>query len=165
MFIDEKGKLFSKVSIVDILILLFFICIVAFVGMKYVVPNEKFSASNFVDCEYTITIENVRDASVNAMKKSIGKSAFDSKGVNIGRVKEVVSVENYKKGVAQTVGSMELAEMPDKYVVKAVIETSGTKTYDSIMIANKSEITVGNNLLISTPEIMVEAIVSDIVIK
>ncbi len=165
MFIDENGKLFSKVSIVDIVICVFLICIIAFVGIKFVAPSEKFSTSNFVECEYTITVENVRDASVDALKKSVGKSAFDSKGVNIGTVKEVVSVENYKKAVAKTDGSMELAEMPDKYVVKTVIETSGTKTYDSIMIANKSEITVGNNLLISTPEIMVEAIVSDIVIK
>ena len=38
--LDEKGRLFGKINIVDLLIVLVLIAAVAFVGIKYVMPHN-----------------------------------------------------------------------------------------------------------------------------
>ncbi|MFA7636420.1 MAG: DUF4330 domain-containing protein [Monoglobales bacterium] len=165
MIIDEKGRLFSKVSIVDIAIVIFIICAAAFVGLKFLAPVGTFAGAEQVNCEYTFKVQNVRQASVDALKKSVGENAYDSTGVFLGTVKEVKKVEPYMVAVKKTDGTMALSESPDKFSIEVSVEVSGIKTVDSIMVSNKRELSVGSHLSISTPEIVVETVITEINVK
>ncbi len=165
MIIDEKGRLFSKISIVDVAVAIFIICAVAFVGLKFFSPGGRLSGAEQINCEYTFKVQNVRQASVDALKKSEEKNVYDSTGVYLGTVKEIKNIQPHKDSVIKADGSMVLAEVPDKFDVEVVAIVSGKKTIDSIMISNKRELSVGSSLSISTPEITVEVIITDITEK
>ena len=162
MFIDEKGRLFSKISIVDILVLIFVVCAALFVGLKFFAPAENITGAQETAYEYTFKVENVRQASVDALKRSEGKSVYDSKGTFLGTLKQIVSTETYKDAVTMPDGTMISAEVPDKYSVKAVVDVTARKTTDSIMVSNKAELSVGSHLSITTPEITVEVVITGI---
>ena len=165
MIIDEKGRLFSKISIVDIAVLLFVICAVAFVGLKFFAPAGNLASAEQVNCEYTFKVQNVRQASVDALEKSVGMNVTDSAGVFLGTLKSLDDVGPYRAIVTKPDGSMIKAEVPDKYELKATVEVSGTKTTDSIMVSNKRELSVGSHLSVTTPEITVEVVITGINVK
>ena len=162
MFIDEKGRLFSKISIVDIFVLIFVLCAALFVGLKFFAPAENITGAQETAYEYTFKVENVRQASVDALKRSEGKSVYDSKGTFLGTLKQIVSTEPYKDAVTMPNGTMVSAEVPDKYSVKAAVDVTARKTTDSIMVSNKAELSVGSHLSITTPEITVEVVITGI---
>ena len=58
MFIDEKGRLFSKISIVDILVLIFVVCAALFVGLKFFAPAENITGSQETAYEYTFKVND-----------------------------------------------------------------------------------------------------------
>ncbi len=162
MFLDEKGRLFSKVSIVDIAVAIFLICAILFVGLKFFAPPGNVNSAEETAYEYTFKVENIRQASVDALKKSEGMSVYDSEGAFLGTVKEIVSVKPYETAVVKSDGTMVQAEVPDKYTVKAAVEVTAKKTTDSIMVSNKREISVGNHMSITTPEITVEVVITSV---
>lgn len=165
MIIDEKGRLFSKISIVDIAVVIFVICAVLFVGLKFFAPSGNLDGVETVNCEYTFRVENIRQASVDALKKSEGKYVYDSEGVYIGTLKEITAIASYTTSVTKTDGTMEIAEMPDKFEIDALVEVEGKKTTDSIMVSNKREISTGSHLSVTTPEITVEVVITGITVK
>lgn len=165
MIIDEKGRLFSKISIVDIAVLVFVICAAAFIVMKFFAPAGNLAGAEQVNCEYIVKVQNVRQASVDAIEKSVGMNVTDSTGVFLGTLKKIDSVKPYQSIVTKPNGSMVLADMPEKFELLASIEVSGTKTTDSIMVSNKRELSVGSHLSITTPEITVEVVVTKIGVK
>lgn len=162
MIIDEKGRLFSKISIVDIAVLVFVICAVAFVGLKFFAPAGNLTGAGQVDCEYTFKVENIRQASVTALEKSVGMNVTDSSGVFLGTLKEIESVAPYKSAVTKPDGSMLQAEIPEKFELVGTVGVSGIKTTDSLMVSNKRELSVGSHLSITTPEITVEVVITKI---
>ena len=56
MFLDEKGRLFSKVSIVDIAVAIFLICAVLFVGLKFFAPPGNVNSAEETAYEYTLSV-------------------------------------------------------------------------------------------------------------
>ena len=165
MIIDEKGRLFSRISIVDLAVLVFVICAVVFVGLKFFAPAGNILGAEQVNCEYTVKVENIRQASVDALSKSVGMNVTDSSGVFLGTLKDIKSVSPYQSAVTKPDGSMVKAEMPEKYELVATVSVSGTKTTDSIMVSNKRELSVGSHLSIITPEITVEVVITGITVK
>ena len=162
MFLDEKGRLFSKVSIVDIAVVIFLICAVLFVGLKFFAPPGNISSAEEMAYEYTFKVDNIRQASVDALKKSEGMSVYDSEGAFLGNIREVTEIIPYKATVIKADGTMVNAQVPDKYTVKATVEVTGKKTTDCIMVSNKREISVGNHMSITTPEITVEVVITSV---
>lgn len=162
MIIDEKGRLFSKISIVDIAVLVFVICAALFVGLKFFAPAGDIADAQQITYEYSFRVDNIRQASVDALEKSQGQSVYDSEGVFLGTLTDITSVEPYKTAVTKSDGSMTEAEVPGKFTVKAAASVVAKKTTDSIMVSNKRELSVGSHLSITTPEITAEVVITGI---
>ena len=95
MIVNEQGKLFGKISIIDIAVLL---CIVVFAGavaVRFVMPS-KFGET-MQTYTYTSTVKEVRQESVDAIEKSINKVWYDEKGTPIGTLKDVKKSEFEEK--------------------------------------------------------------------
>ena len=165
MIIDEKGRLFSKISIVDIAVLVFVICAGLFIGLRFFAPAGNIADAEQKTYEYSFRVDNVRQASVDAIKKSQGQNVYDSEGVFLGTITEITSVEPYKTTVTKADGSMTEAEVPDKYTVKVAASVVAKKTTDSIMVSNKRELSVGSHFSATTPEITVEVVITGITAK
>jgi hypothetical protein len=77
MVIDEKGRLFGKISIVDILVVLVMIGLIAGVYFKFFVIDKDHNAANYDTIEYKLLIRAVRQQSVDAME--VGADIYDVK--------------------------------------------------------------------------------------
>lgn len=92
MIIDSKGKLFGKVSIIDVLIVLVVVAAVAGVGIKM----TKSNASPFTAKEDKVIVtffgEESPDYSVKGAKVGDSVKDFD-KGSDFGKVKEALKID------------------------------------------------------------------------
>jgi hypothetical protein len=85
-FLDERGRFFGKVNIVDVIVLLVIIAVVAFA----VVRTTGGSSTTF-PVTVTYTVEEVRQATVNALTDAVAAKGTvrDDGGTVLGKVVEV----------------------------------------------------------------------------
>jgi len=90
LIIDNKGRLFGKISIIDILIILIIIAAAAGIGYKY---TKSKTASPFVktdDIQVRFYVEEAPDFAVNAVK--IGDPVKESlQNTGLGRVSDITT--------------------------------------------------------------------------
>lgn len=123
--LDEKGRLFGKINIVDLLIVLVVIAAVAFVGIKYVLPKE--SNVELADIEMKVYIDNTFKFVESELKE--GASVYDSTDkVTIGTCKSWESRPYYEavSGTGDVAPQMALIE--NKCTVELVIDAKGQMT-------------------------------------
>lgn len=167
MIIDEKGRLFSKVSIIDLALVLLLILAIGFVGFKIIGAEglENVGNSKVEPYEITFKVSGIRQVSVDALEKSVGKPVSDAWSAKLGKLKKIESVEPYKTTAVKDDGTVVEVEMPEKYVVTLVLEVDGIKTDDSIMLENKRKFSIGSSMILSTKEIAAETIITKIIKK
>lgn len=159
MIVNEQGKLFGKISIVDIAVVACILMFAAAIGVRFVLPSKL--NVNAGEYTYSATVKNVRIESVTAIKNDVGKMWYDEKGNEVGRL---ISAEEkpYVSEVAKTDGSIVLAEVPGKYTVEMQFEASALKGTSSILLGGKREVSNGSNLLANSESIAVTYTISDI---
>lgn len=120
--LDEKGRLFGKINIVDLLIVVVIIAAVAFVGIKYVLPHadeapkDEVEIHVFVDNTYRFVTDQL----------AAGTSVYDSTDkVEMGTL-ESWEVHPYYEAVLGT-GDVNpvMTEIPDKCTVEVVLKVKG----------------------------------------
>ena len=164
MFINKEGKLFGKISIIDIAVVVCVILAVAVIGAKFVFPGSRLAGGSMKDCEYTVTVQNIRQESVDAINKSMDLPWFDVNDVEIGKIKEIISIEPYEKELKKSDGSMVLAPVPERYTVKFRMAGKATKGNCAAMLGGKREAMHGSHITIESPEIALEVLITDVVI-
>ncbi len=84
-FIDRQGRLFGKVSVVDILILVLLVALVFFAFVRFSEP-----AATAVTVETKLTMERQRDPTVSQFE--VGAPVYDEGGAFLGYVDKVEAV-------------------------------------------------------------------------
>ncbi len=144
MIIDEKGKLFGKVNIIDLVIILVIIAAVAFVGFKFLAPGMN-NADTAGVAEVKFYIEEVSD--FVADKIQIGDRLMDeAKNVSLG----VVTNIEFAPAVSYGTNSEGKWVTSSKEGYKSMIltgEVQATK-YDHGMIVNASKYYVGHTFVL-----------------
>ncbi|MBR2877813.1 MAG: DUF4330 domain-containing protein [Clostridia bacterium] len=161
MIIDEKGRLFGKVSIVDIAVILFIVVVAVALVWRFAGMKDETAKVQDIKCSYECIVDNVRIESVNAVKNDIGKDVYDSQGRKIGTL---VSAEEmpYETEIITDRGDIRLAEVPDKYSIKLTFEGTGRKANSGYVSGAGYEISIGSKPLLSLHTIDVEAQVLNI---
>lgn len=163
MIIDEKGKLFGKLSVVDILIALIIIAAVFVVGVKIFGSGGAIRGST-VACEYTMSVKNIRAESVDAITRSTGLDLYDTKGYNVGTIKEITEVKPYEMYVNKSDGTIVKAAVPERFEIKFKVQSEAAKSGNSYLLGGKSEVSNASNLTVSTELITVESVISEITV-
>lgn len=72
--IDEKGRLFGKLSVIDLLVVLILIAAAAFVGVRLARRSTgPITSSNEVTMVYTVRVSNIEPASYDVVKRFVDK--------------------------------------------------------------------------------------------
>ncbi len=148
MIINEKGKLFGKISIIDIIVLL---CIlVAGFGLytKLTAPAAKKVETQNQSIEYSLLIKDVRIGTVKALKNSdvVINSLTKEHTGNIVAVSEAPTM----RIVELTDGTVQAIEIPDKYDVTVTIRLDGKVNDMGFYTATNQSLTVGSTQNIQT---------------
>lgn len=81
-FIDDRGRLFGRVSVVDIIVLLLIVAVVAFAWARFFGDQEKTKGYRMV-----LYVERMRDPAVT--ESNVGDKVRDDTGAALGRIEKV----------------------------------------------------------------------------
>lgn len=125
MIMDSKGKLFGKISIVDILVVLVIVVVICGVCFRFSGNRGKavVSSNSFT---YTLEVNNVRQATCDAVEKSVGGHFFscEKTGDDMG-VLTSFDAEPGTLMVEKADGTSVMAEVPGNYNLKLHFKIDG----------------------------------------
>ncbi len=159
MILDKKGKLFGKISIIDLFVLL--VIVVGVIGVfstKSILDKEKvlsqsgnmlISSSKQADkLEIAFEVKGVRSFTKDAIV--VGDNVFVvSNDRLLGKVARVECVPS-KRMVVTTKGKVYEAEVPERYDVTMYVETNGKKKEEGYFTDSNIKLIIGGEMEVKT---------------
>lgn len=119
--IDNKGKLFGKISIVDLLIVLLVVVAIGATVFKFGFSAHKDVNEAGSKIEYVVKVEGVRDFTVDSIKE--GAELYDDESdAFIGTVKGIEVKESMDYALKND-GTTVYTSKPDRYDVYLTVES------------------------------------------
>lgn len=157
--IDSKGKLFGKVSVVDIMVVAVLIVLVVFATSKFDQTQQTRNSDKTI--EYTAKVYFVRQPTVDAINENLnGIVEYDTKKA-IGDIVDV-KVEKAKEITELSDGTYKLVEHEDKYDVELTLKAKGTETVDNYYTEDGKALIVGDVLSMYNENVMFSATVQSV---
>ena len=122
-FLDENGRLFGAVSVVDVIALLLVALVALGAYLRFCVL-DKTALGGDVPITYTLTLYSVRDYSVNGFQ--VGDTVYDWDGVTA--LGTITQLETRPATTASTKldGTYVMAPIENRYDLVLTVEGSGT---------------------------------------
>lgn len=173
MFIDKKGRLFGKISIVDILVIL--VIVVGVVGAYFTLSvvnsgslsdNSKLalnSSSPFTSADVTFEIKGVRAMTRDGLCE--GDEVYETEDNKfIGTITKVTSKPAQKEYIAND-GTFFVATIPDKYDVEITLDVLGKNTETGFHTESEVQLLYGKEIEVKTPIVKTKPKISGIEFK
>jgi hypothetical protein len=125
--IDERGRVFGKVSVIDFIVLAIVIVLGVALYMKFNVLEITSNTAKMEPITYTFKVEGVRGYTVDAMKA--GDILFDednNTGNTIGTITDI-KVSDAVKASELADGTFVLGKVEDCYDLLVTVEAQGLK--------------------------------------
>ncbi len=166
MLMDKKGKLFGKISIIDILIVLAVIVCAIGVYTRFVDQPEKVR-SQTQTFTYKVYVNEIREMSIEGLKKSVGTTFLLNEKGRSDVIGKLVSVEpaHYSEPIVKSDGSVVMAEMPSKYEAVLTMEIDGIVSDSGYYTTDYKSIGVGSDLLMMNKYISITGQIIEIIEK
>ena len=150
MIMDSKGKLFGKVSIIDITIIIMVIILCAGVYVRLTGTTGKAIAAG-EDFYYTFKIDNIRKPAAEALQKSIGHR-FSLNEKQQSEMGELLSAEvNQAYGIIEKAdGTVVSAEIPERFDVILTLKLQGKVNTGGYFTPQLREINAGSAYVIKS---------------
>ena len=122
--LDNKGRLFGKINVVDLGILFILVIAVILCVMKFN-PAPKIAQRESTKFQYTLSVSGVRDFTLDAFE--VGDSLYDTTAEKpIGKIISV-DYENAKGYIYDVNGNIIERDIPERYKLKLLVECDGYK--------------------------------------
>lgn len=160
MIIDEKGRLFGKISIIDICALLALLALLAGAYYKFFMVDPQHTAANFDTIEYKVLMKEVRQQSIDAVE--IGAEVYDVRTDSyMGKVinKEIAPSPAM---VTKADGTIVMAEKPERFDVLVTITVPGVETQFGFLANGKRDLNRESIQVLKTQKIIMEAKIADV---
>ncbi|MDR2903010.1 MAG: DUF4330 domain-containing protein [Clostridiales bacterium] len=156
---DNNGKLFGKVSIIDLFAVILLIAAIGAGAYKVLSPSTAVSAGE-KQLAYTLKINGVRDFTYEYYEE--GHFCFDKKTNE--PVGEIVGVrqEPYRERVVLLDGTVVYAEKPGVITIYVDIATKGTETDAAFFAGGTYELKAGSELNLRTKYVDVMGIIDSV---
>jgi len=137
MIIDDKGKLFGKISLVDIAIVAI-IAVLAFGTYTRFFGNgiATIGMKRNLEIEYVLRIEEVRDFTTSSIQ--VGDKLADSETKKIIGEITGINVSEGRKDVTDVYGNHVLAEMPERYTLDLTVRTEVSEQNNGYWVRGKA---------------------------
>lgn len=143
--IDNKGKLFGKINIIDLIVICIILLSIALTFFKFnynPIQNNKESTT----FQYTMVVKGVRDFTVNAFKE--GDNIYETSSENhLGKIIDIKK-EPAKKYIADINGDLHLATIPEQNDLFLTIECDGVTSDKGLETVTGESIQINKTLTI-----------------
>jgi hypothetical protein len=155
-FLDERGRIFGKVNVVDILVLLAVAALIVFA-----VARTQGTSSTTVPVQVTIRVELVRQVTVDRLLKATG-TIKDDGGTTLGKVEKVSSQPSDEEILNPLTGKLEKQASPlyqdvDIVVASHAVFSGGHYRIGSLSISAFKKLTI-----IGAPDFTEQAEILDV---
>jgi hypothetical protein len=160
MLLDEKGRLFGKISIIDIGVLLLIIALLGGAYYKFFVVDKDNNAAKFDTLEYKILVRAVRQYTVDAIE--VGADIYHVKTDSpMGKIvnKEVLPATEQ---LTKADGTMVIAEKPGRFNVLVTIQVPGVETAYGFRANGRMDLNRESQEVMDTRMIMLETKIVDV---
>lgn len=160
MLLDEKGKLFGKISIIDIGVLLLIVALFCGSYYKFFIVDKNHNAAKFDTLEYKILVRAVRRQTVDAIE--IGSDIYDVKtDSSMGKIvnKEVLPATEQ---LTKADGTMVIAEKPERFNVLVTIQVPGVETKYGFRANGRIDLNRESSQVMDTRMVMLETKIVDV---
>lgn len=142
-FVDKKGKLFGKISIIDLSILLIIILLCVGTYYKFFALDNTSVAQTMVPIKYDVQILGSRKFLPDAIKE--GDILYDKVSNNsIGKISKVTE-EPAKQVIQLLDGNFKECYVPERYDVTLTVEAEGTITSSGYRVNRAYELIINSN--------------------
>lgn len=141
--LDEKCKLFGKINIIDLLVVVAILVLIFASIIKFENVSEQMTSDKTI--EYTVEVVGIRQPSVDAIKKKLEGITEIETEKELGNVVDV-KVTPTKELVHLNDGSYKEVELVNKYTALLTIEVSGTETKDNYYTSTGKKLIVGESI-------------------
>lgn len=119
----KTGKLFGKISIIDIIVVLCIIVLAFGIYMRYTSDSDATAATERTKFQYVYKVEGVREYTLEALRKGGPVHDRETKEY-IGDVVDV-RAEDAKMEISLVDGTYVTVTVPDKYDAYVTVEVDG----------------------------------------
>ena len=155
MIIDEKGKLFGKISIIDFAVIAVLALAIIGGALIYFGGVGRDNAVKMIrqgdtlnEVSMTMTLQNVRDITRDGLH--VGDEVYSVKPEKPIGIIEKVESKPFRELVTGVDGTMVYADIPEKYDVTIYIKLWGAETGTGCMTEYNQKIATGESLTIKT---------------
>ena len=117
--IDEKGRLFGKISVIDIFVIIVAAVLVFAVYTKTGSGDTPAASVNTIPVTYSVFVNAVRDTTVSLLRP--GDKLYTENGIYVGTIKSV-DVDDAKKPLVLTDGTYVNAPVDERFDVTLIVE-------------------------------------------
>lgn len=157
--IDKNGKIFGKINLVDLGIVLLLVLAVAAVGFK--IMKERLIERETAVIQYTLYVEGVRQQSVDAINMVYDDITDAENDDPLGKIIDVRQ-EPAAKIVQKADGEYTKAYYPDKFDLYVTLETKGVVSKDGYFADSGKKILYGDTIGINNGYSQMFGVVEDI---
>ncbi|MEE1043230.1 MAG: DUF4330 family protein [Clostridia bacterium] len=149
MLFNSKGKLFGKVSIVDILVIILIVVAIAGAYVRFN-GNNVGAVTKTTEFNYMITIREIRETNKNLLLDSVGTDfRLDGKISSSMGTLTNVEVRDAIAEVEKTDGTIVSAAVPEKYDVVLTLKVNGTETDTGYFTPEMYEVCAGKEITLT----------------
>ena len=159
MFIDDKGKLFGKISLVDIALVLLIIAAGIFVGFKFL--GGAGSDVQMAECTYVVKIENIKETSLKFIKS--GDKLFNENDAFMGVIAKDPEYTVATDIAIKNDGSYTVSEKQGRVDVWVTIKGEGIKSSNGFYLDGKVALLLGTDRFFKDESIDFKATVVEII--
>lgn len=156
---DKNGKLFGKVSVIDLLAICLILIVAAGTIYKFSYSGVNVNGDKKT-IVYTLNVNGVR--SFTFKHYEVGFKCYDKKtGEYIGKI-IAIREEPFKELIDKIDGTFELVDKPNYSSIYLDIETTGTETDTAYFSNGTFEIKAGSEINLVTKKVDVLTVVENI---
>jgi hypothetical protein len=149
-FLDERGRIFGKVNVVDLLVLLVIVAVVAFAAVRMTGGSSK-------------PIEEVRQATVDVLTDALQSRATvrDDGGTVLGKVVDVVPTPTVEESMTAE-GEVKAVNSPVFSDVDIVVQGEGRQSGSTVRIGSVP-IRVGKKVTLVGTKFEVQTVIMGVI--
>lgn len=147
MFINKEGKLFGKVSIIDVFVVIVLLIAIFGIYTRFFTTNDRVEVTK-QQIEYQIKIEKVRQGTFDALSK-LGPVYDKTTKEYMGEITAVVSEDCYEEQELLD-GSLVSSKVPDRMNIVVTIKVDGSASNTGYYTSDSKYLAAGSGFTIST---------------
>ena len=145
--IDENGRLFGVISVVDVLVIVLALALIGAVYAKFHVLEKTSSTTPTTTVTYQVKVTTVRAAAIETIRE--GDAVYSNTGVELGTITGI-QTEPARRSTPLSDGTLVLAPIENRVDMYITVETPAVLLGGRIFVNKTFELNVNHELSLLT---------------